>query len=72
MVPAVGIPTSDRIHQIFDVAPDAGDAADIWMIFDNRGVLRTWLGHLEWLDMHLPIRTVQMARAPDLLREFNA
>jgi hypothetical protein len=71
VVPAVGIPTSDRIHQVFDAVPDAADA-DMWVIFDNRGVLSNWLAHLEWLDMHLPIRTVQMARAPDLLREFNA
>ncbi len=71
VVPAVGIPTSDRIHQIFDAAQDVIDA-DVWIIFDNRGVLSTWLAHLEWLDMHLPIRTVQMARAPELLREFNA
>jgi hypothetical protein len=71
VVPAVGIPTSDRIHQIFEAIPDAIDA-DIWMIFDNRGVLKTWLTHLEWLDIHLPIRAVQMARTPVLLREFNA
>ena len=71
VVPAVGIPTSDRIHEIFEAVPNP-DSADLWVIFDNRGVLNDWLAHLEWLDTHLPVRTVQMARAPELLREFNA
>ena len=73
VVPAVGIPTSDRINEIFEAVGDpAVDGRDIWVIFDNRGVLETWLAHLDWLDRHLPLRTVQMTRAPRLLREFNA
>jgi hypothetical protein len=73
VVPAVGVPTSDRINEIFDAAVDpATNARDIWIIYDNRGVLNTWIAHLDWLDTHLPVRTVRMARAPDLLRELTA
>lgn len=68
VVPAVGVPTANRIHEIFG-AIEALQNRDIWVIYDNRGILDTWLEHLDWLDHHLPIRTVRMSRAPDLLRE---
>lgn len=73
VVPAVGVPTSDRINEIFDeVRKTNADTLDIWVIYDNRGVLNSWLSHLEWLDRHLPLRTVQMAKAPRLLRGLKA
>jgi hypothetical protein len=71
VVPAVGVPTSHRINEIFDaVAKSALNARDVWVIYDNRGVLDTWLAHLDWLDEHLPLRTIRMAQAPALLREL--
>lgn len=73
IVPAVGIPTSDRINEVFEAITDpAVEAREIWVIYDNRGVLRTWLYHLDWLDSYLPIRAVQMSKAPQLLKEFTA
>lgn len=73
VVPAVGVPTSGRINEIFDSLEDpASNTRDVWIIYDNRGILNTWLKHLDWLDIHLPIRTVRMAQAPGLLREFIA
>lgn len=73
VVPAVGVPTSDRINEIFEaVAGPATEAKEIWIIYDNRGILNTWQAHLDWLDSHLPIRTVQMARAPGFLMELIA
>lgn len=71
IVPAVGIPTSDRINEVFEAITDpAVETREIWVIYDNRGVLRTWLSHLDWLDSYLPIRAVQMSKAPQLLKEF--
>lgn len=70
IVPAVGIPTSDRINEVFEsITSPAAETKEIWVIYDNRGVLKTWLSHLDWLDAHLPIRTVQMSKAPQLLKE---
>lgn len=69
VVPAIGVPTSNRINDIFDAVAERGlNAEDVWVIYDNRGVLNTWLSHLDWLDSHLPIRTVRMSQAPGLLR----
>lgn len=71
IVPAVGVPTSDRINEVFETITDtAAETREIWVIYDNRGVLNTWLSHLDWLDSYLPIRTVQMSKAPKLLKEF--
>lgn len=73
VVPAVGVPTSARIHEIFDaIAAAVTTPRDLWVIYDNRGILGSWLVHLDWLDTHLPVRTIRMASAPDLLRELMA
>jgi hypothetical protein len=73
VVPAVGVPTSDRINEIFEKIGDpSASARDIWIIYDNRGVLNSWLNHLDWLDRHLPVRTVRMAKVTELLREVKA
>ena len=73
VVPAVGVPTSDRLNEIFDaVTEPQTDNRDIWIVYDNRGILNTWLDHLDWLDSHLPLRTVRMVKAPDLLRELTS
>ena len=72
IVPAVGIPTSDRINEVFESISDpAVGTREIWVIYDNRDVLNTWLSHLDWLDSHLPIRAVQMSKAPQLLKELT-
>lgn len=70
VVPAVGVPKSDRINEIFSKIsdPEIG-SEEIWIIYDSRGILQTWLSHLDWLDSHLPIRNVQMAKAPERLSE---
>lgn len=69
VVPAVGVPTSDKIHEIFD-AVSSRQPAGVWIAYDSRGVLNGWLAHLDWLDAHLPIKTVQMSRVPDRIREL--
>lgn len=66
VIPAVGVPTSDRIHATFDQLIKQSPS-EMWLIYDNRGLLDTWLMHLDWLDNHLPIRTVRMALAFDEL-----
>ncbi|SCX35888.1 hypothetical protein DSM25559_5201 [Agrobacterium rosae] len=70
IVAAVGVPKSDRINEIFSKASSPNLGSDeIWIIYDSRGILRSWLNHLDWLDTHLPIRTVQMAKASERLSE---
>lgn len=73
VVPAVGVPTSDRLDTIFkSIGRRMRNDRDVWVIYDSRGMLSTWLAHLDWLDEHLPIRAVRMANAPEMLRGLES
>jgi len=72
VVPAIGVPTSDRLNAIFDtVADKTSNLRDVWVIYDNRGLLSKWLSHLDWLNAHLPLRAVQMSEVPKLLEALR-
>lgn len=73
VVPAIGVPTSDRINEVFDAISDAGSgSAGTWVMYDNRGLLASWLKHLDWLDNHLPARAMGMAAANEALKDLAA
>jgi hypothetical protein len=67
VVPAIGVPTSDRINQIFD---DAQSAKNVWAIYDDRGILSDWQRHLNWLGAHLPVRIFQMSQVATAMAEL--
>lgn len=72
VVPAVGVPTADRLNAIFNAIADApSNMRDLWVVYDNRGLLTTWLTHLDWLNSHLPIRALRMSEAPAMLRGLS-
>jgi hypothetical protein len=58
-VPAIGVPTSDRLHQVF-VAAQAITSECPLLVYDHVGVLDSWLRHLDWLDAHLPVRALKV------------
>jgi hypothetical protein len=73
IVPAVGVPTSDRLDAIFrSIGSRMQTDRAVWVIYDSRGMLSTWLAHLDWLDEHLPIRAVRMTNAPTLLKGLTS
>ncbi len=73
VVPTVGVPTSDRLDTIFkSISGRAQNHRDVWVIYDSRGMLSTWLAHLDWLDEHLPVRAVRMTNAPNLLKGLSS
>ena len=68
VIPAIGVPTADRINDIYNAVEDSKfKDSEKWIIYDNRGILKQWLEHLDWLDDHLPIKAVNMTKAPSLL-----
>lgn len=70
IIPAIGVPTADRINEIFNaVEKSKFNNSDKWIIYDNRGILEEWLKHLDWLDEHLPIKAVNMTKAPNMLKK---
>ena len=68
VIPTIGVPTSDRIHRTFSQLSSQA-MSEMWLVYDNRGLVDTWLEHLDWLDEHLPIRSMRMASAYGLLSE---
>lgn len=68
VIPAIGVPTADRINDIYNAVSNSKfKNSEKWIIYDNRGILKQWLDHLDWLDEHLPIKAVNMTKAPSLL-----
>jgi len=68
VVPAIGVPTSKRMNEVFDeIANVRPKACTIWLLYDNRGLLGSWLQHLDWLDMHLPVKNIRAAAAAEQL-----
>jgi hypothetical protein len=58
-VPAIGVPTSDRLHEVF-LAAKAITSERPLLVYDHVGVLDSWLRHLDWLDAHLPVRALKV------------
>lgn len=70
--PAVGVPTSERIHSFFDVInSQKKKTSEIWVIYDNRGIMLNWQSHLDWLDSYLPIKTLRMSTAFNALKALG-
>jgi hypothetical protein len=68
-VPTVGVPTSIRINEVFnEIANIGGGTGGTWVLYDNRGILTSWLQHLEWLDGYLPVKSVKVSWAEKALK----
>jgi hypothetical protein len=73
VVPTIGVPRADRYHDIETAIRNHDpDAKEIWLLYDERGILQTWLDHLNWLDGHLPVRSIQASRCVSALRRSIA
>ena len=73
VVPTIGVPTSHRINQIFDAISGAGSGSEgTWVLYDNRGMLASWLKHLEWLDGYLPTTSMRIIAADQALKQLRA
>lgn len=69
VVPAIGVPTARLYHEIERaIQQTAVKAKEIWLLYDERGILESWLEHLDWLDEHLPVISVQVTKSAKFLR----
>ncbi|MGN6065370.1 toll/interleukin-1 receptor domain-containing protein [Brevundimonas diminuta] len=68
-LPTLGVPSADRYHEVYDNAVDAGLSPPV-LIYDHTGVLQRWLQHLDWLDEHLPLKTLRVADIPKALAKL--
>jgi len=71
VVPTIGVPRADLYQRIDSTIKKAAtDAKRIWLLYDERGILEEWLVHLEWLDGHLPVRSIQVSKCAHHLRDL--
>jgi hypothetical protein len=71
VVPTIGVPNSLVINQTFDAISKAGSGTGgIWVLNDSRGLLASWLSHLDWLDGYLPVRSMRLASVDGALRSI--
>jgi hypothetical protein len=64
VVPTIGVPTAHLYHEIERAVQRAGiKAKEIWLLYDERGILESWIEHLGWLDEHLPVVSVQVTKS---------
>ena len=63
VVPTVGVPRADLYQEIGTAIRASGIVADqVWLLYDERGLLQRWLEHLDWLNSHLPISALQVSQ----------
>lgn len=69
VVPTIGVPRADRCHDIEKAITKSKDTPDrVWLLYDDRGILETWIEHLDWLNKHLPVSAVQITKCSSELR----
>jgi len=58
-VPAVGVPNAYRINQIEEAIGQSHKLdAEVTVLYDNRGLLSSWMSHIAWLNSHLKTKTL--------------
>src|SRR5262249_14835272 len=59
VVPTIGVPRAESCQQIERAIQVASSSTrHIWLLYDERGILETWIEHLDWLNKHLPVVSV--------------
>lgn len=69
IVPLVGVPTSLHLEDEFVASGAGAQGAEIYVMYDERGVLRRFKAHLGWLNGSLPVRSVGVFEVTKLLDE---
>lgn len=70
VVPAVGVPHA-QTYEIIErkIKGNSNNSFETWLLYDERGVLNSWLNHLDWLNSYLPLVSVKAAKAGEKMRE---
>lgn len=69
MVPLVGVPSSLHLEEEFISAGKSAGGKAIYVIYDERGLLRRYRTHLGWLNASLPIRSIGVFEVARVLDE---
>lgn len=65
--PAVGVPNARRLEVFEGQLRHHTPMPTVRVIYDERGVLDQWRGHLAWLSDHLPVKAIRLTDVPHLI-----
>lgn len=69
VVPIIGVPRADLYQEIDTAVREVGHTTnEVWVLFDERGLMDKWLNHLDWLNSYLPIAAVQVSKCAERLK----
>lgn len=62
IIPTIGVPHAFTYHQSEDLIKTikAHKPVCIYLLFDHINIREKWLLHLEWLNSHLPVKTIRI------------
>jgi hypothetical protein len=71
VVPTIGVPDSLRYQDAEALVETAGKHVKVALLYDERGVMKSWLQHLAWLDKHpAVVKSVQVPASLSWLKSL--
>lgn len=71
IIPTVGVPDAVRYQEVADQIANEGVSTpdEAYLIYDHRGIRDRWFTHLNWLDLHLPTKSLRIIDAGKWLQK---
>jgi hypothetical protein len=71
VIPAVGVPEAFTYQHSEDLVAELGlkKKPSLFLLFDHINIRDKWLKHLNWLDVHLPVKGIKITGAEEWFRE---
>ena len=73
VVPTIGVPNAARYQEIEKSITESVDHfSEVWLLYDERGIMESWLEHVEWLNKHLPLSAVRVSESAAKIRAVGS
>ena len=72
VVPAIGVPGANHFQEIEETIEGIDKFEKIWLLYDESGIRNRWLSHINWLNLHLPLKAVRVSNAEEYALEHLA
>jgi hypothetical protein len=66
IIPIVGVPQSPSFHaahKFHEATKPDNNASKTYLLYDSLYIRENWIGHLDWLDDHLPVKILNIREA---------
>lgn len=72
IIPTVGVPNAFTYNQKqeFIETIKAKDTQSIYLLYDDRNILKKWIAHLAWLDSYLPVKAIKISEITNWINKL--